>query len=152
MSNRNLDKAILSLSMYQALVGFVGEEKPANLLQMRELFTTLTDENAKLGIPAIDAILAYQKHTREEQPVPPTPVIDEDKLDGLMIDLRRELSRAIGKHPKYPTAHHGHSVIMEEVDELWDHVKADDAHLGPARREAIQIACTAIRFALDICV
>lgn len=44
--------------------------------------------------------------------------------------------------------HEGYAVIKEEVDELWDAVKANDTEA--ARMEAIQVAAMALRFAIDL--
>jgi len=53
----------------------------------------------------------------------------------------------------FNSAHEGWSIIFEEVDELWDHVKMKQSKrdIGEMRKEAIQTAAMAIRFALDVC-
>jgi len=72
-------------------------------------------------------------------------------LDQIFNDLRRELAAAIAKHPPMHSAHEGHSVIREELDELWDHVKADTGQTVEARKEALQVAAMGIRYAFDLC-
>ncbi len=68
-------------------------------------------------------------------------------------DVRDELENAMNKFPPSNTAHEGYAVLLEEVDELWEHVKTKQGlrltHL--MRKEAIQIAAMAMRFAIEIC-
>ncbi len=73
-----------------------------------------------------------------------------------MRDVRRvtgcvasELVDAYGKFPEsFHSAHEGYAVLLEEVDELWDAIKADD--LPHALEEAVQVAAMAIRFIVDL--
>jgi hypothetical protein len=74
-----------------------------------------------------------------------------DKLDALLAQLRIELLRAMQKHAPMHSPHEGHSVIAEELDELWDHVKADTGHTSDARIEALQVAAMGLRYAVDLC-
>jgi hypothetical protein len=67
---------------------------------------------------------------------------------GIVREVLAELHRATEKHGPYKSAHEGFAVIYEEVDELWDEVKANDPRR--ARAEAIQVASTAIRFLMDL--
>lgn len=57
------------------------------------------------------------------------------------------------KWPKFNSAHEGFAVLKEEVDELWDHVKTNQKRrdIEAMRKECIQVAAMAIRFALEIC-
>lgn len=60
----------------------------------------------------------------------------------------QEYLRAIAKFPKLQaSAHESYAVLLEEVDELWDAIKAND--LPHARKEAIQVAAMAIRFIIE---
>lgn len=51
------------------------------------------------------------------------------------------------------SAHEAYGVLLEEVDELWDHVKTKQKNrdLAAMQKEAIQVAAMAIRFALEVC-
>lgn len=71
-------------------------------------------------------------------------------LIDIIAEVKKEVAKAAKQHPPYNSPHEGHSVIREELDELWDHVRADTGRSGAARKEAIQIAATAIRYAMDV--
>ena len=66
--------------------------------------------------------------------------------------IREEVGRAIAKYPPFNSAHEGYSVLAEEVDELWDHVKVKQGQRDvPAMiKEATQVAAMAIRFIVDM--
>lgn len=68
-----------------------------------------------------------------------------------VIDLViSELGRARLKFPAgFHSGHEGYAVIQEELDELWDAVKHDQALA--AAHEAVQVAAMALRF-IDDCV
>jgi len=72
---------------------------------------------------------------------------------SLFADLvAEELERARRKHPSMPTLHHGHSVLLEELNEFWDEVKKQAPHqdLEAAVRELVQIAASAQRIAEEV--
>lgn len=64
-----------------------------------------------------------------------------------------ELTRATSSHGRFNSAHEGYAVLLEEVDELWDHVKMKPSKraVGDMKTEAIQVAAMAIRFGVDCC-
>ncbi len=61
------------------------------------------------------------------------------------------LDAAIAKHRPMNSPHEGHSVIREEFEELWEHVRADTGRTPAARKEAIQVAAMGLRYVLDLC-
>jgi hypothetical protein len=75
-----------------------------------------------------------------------------------IVDMKRvlrmvedELVRGWTKHPTpFHNAHEGHSVIREELDELWDEVKADTAYTHAGMKEAIQVAAMGVRFVVEL--
>jgi hypothetical protein len=67
-------------------------------------------------------------------------------LPRIVNDILNEYFDARDQYPNYHSAHEGYAVILEELDELWDSIKANK----PDRQEAIQVAATALRFVLDI--
>lgn len=64
--------------------------------------------------------------------------------------IAAELNRARDKFPGFHSSHEGYAVIHEELDELWDAIKAND-HTH-ASYEAVQVAAMALRFLTDLCV
>lgn len=70
-----------------------------------------------------------------------------------LFEVDTELQKAVTNWPSFNSAHEGFAVLMEEVDELWDHVKMDQKkrNLVDMRKEAIQVAAMAIRFATEVC-
>jgi len=77
-------------------------------------------------------------------------MVDENKINGFLLDIEHEYTKARKKHPPMHSAHEGISVIREEFEELWDHVKADTAHTDAAYTEAVHLATMAMAFALEI--
>lgn len=65
----------------------------------------------------------------------------------LMTEIQDELERAL-KWPPFNSAHEGYAVLLEEVDELWAHVKKNQKKrdLDAMRAEAIQVAAMACKF------
>jgi len=66
-----------------------------------------------------------------------------------------ELDRASAKFGAFHSNHEGFAVLKEEVDELWDAIKARKTGAGACndevRKEAIQVAAMALRFLIDCC-
>lgn len=70
-------------------------------------------------------------------------------LHEALAAASEELGRARQKWPAgFHSGHEGYAVLKEELEELWDAVKADDA--AHARREAVQIAAMALRYLTDL--
>lgn len=77
--------------------------------------------------------------------------LDLNKLDIILAMVRAEAASAMSKHASMNSPHEGISVIKEEVDELWAHVKVDTGLSNAALKEAIQIATMGVRYAHDLC-
>ena len=74
---------------------------------------------------------------------------DEARLQEVLADVALEFRSAAMKFDAFTSSHHGYAVLKEEVDELWDDIKANKPYWSQ-RAEAIQIAAMAVRFILDI--
>lgn len=74
-------------------------------------------------------------------------------LTSVGLDARDEALSAAKKHAPMSSAHEGYAVMLEEVDELWEHVKTNPKRrdMSAMRQEAVQVAAMAIRFVVDIC-
>lgn len=77
-------------------------------------------------------------------------MVTEEQIDKVLALVKGELMKATALHGSMKSAHEGYAVILEEVDELWDEVKADRGYHSGAQREALQIAAMGARYVLDI--
>lgn len=68
-------------------------------------------------------------------------------LDLALQQVRNEVLRATAKFPPFNSAHEGYAVLLEEVDELWDEVKANNP--SKQEKEVIQVGAMAVRFLMD---
>lgn len=74
-----------------------------------------------------------------------------ERIRAVLDDVWSELERAYAKHKPMNSAHEAYAVILEEVDELWDDVKADRGYLANyGHKEALQIAAMACRYLIDL--
>jgi len=64
--------------------------------------------------------------------------------------IDRELNFAVENFPRMVSYHEGFAILLEEVDELWDEIKQKELSQAEVRKEAVQVACMAIRFLLDL--
>jgi hypothetical protein len=44
-------------------------------------------------------------------------------MDQALNEIAEECIKAMQRFPAFHTAHEGYAVLLEEVDELWEHVK-----------------------------
>jgi hypothetical protein len=54
---------------------------------------------------------------------------------------------SVKQHGNYQSRHEAYAVILEELDELWDDIKADEKDNGC--KEALQVAATALRYFIE---
>lgn len=67
-----------------------------------------------------------------------------------IIDAMLELALVLPRLEPLGSPHEGYAIVLEELDELWEHVRADTGRSMMARTEAIQVAVTALRYAADL--
>jgi hypothetical protein len=72
-----------------------------------------------------------------------------DELMDVVSLVVDEVAVATGKFAPFNSPHEGWAVIKEELDELWEHVRGDTGRSPEARKEAIQTAAMALRYAID---
>jgi hypothetical protein len=81
----------------------------------------------------------------------PTPAYLGNPHDHAIWEtVANELASAVSKFPSFNSPHEGYAVIAEELDELWDEVKANRGRTEAAQQEAIQVAAMALRYVLDL--
>lgn len=73
-------------------------------------------------------------------------------LEGFLAEVHDEVMRARKGHAPINSAHEGHSVILEEVEEFWDEVKLKREARDPGKmwNELVQVAAMAMRTAEDV--
>lgn len=78
--------------------------------------------------------------------------VDQFLVGKATTDAETEALRALANYPAFNSAHEGYAVLLEEVDELWEHVKVKQGKRDVVgmRKEAIQVAAMAIRFAAEL--
>lgn len=70
------------------------------------------------------------------------------QVAAILEDVELELISAISRYAPFNSAHEGYAVILEELDEMWQDIKAN--RLLESTAEAIQVAAMAVRYLLDI--
>lgn len=80
-----------------------------------------------------------------------TRLMNGDPVLMLAIEIAEEVKRATVKHGAMNSPHEGYAVILEELDELWEHVMADTGRSEGAKKEAIQIAAMGLKYAHNLC-
>lgn len=75
------------------------------------------------------------------------------ELEENLQKVKTECLQAMRDWPPYNSAHEAYGVLMEEVEEFWDHVKTNQKRrdLPNMKKEAIQIAAVALRIATEVC-
>lgn len=73
-----------------------------------------------------------------------------EALQAILNDIHAELIKARAKHAPMRSPHEGISVIREEFEELWEHVRADTGQTPAARKEAIQAATMLVAYVLEL--
>ncbi len=75
-----------------------------------------------------------------------------------MSDLKSTVKKVVEEYERggveygsFTNYHGGYAIILEELDELWGEVKTFQGKEQMAK-EAIQVAATAIRFVVDLCM
>ena len=79
--------------------------------------------------------------------MPSPQTMDQYNLEAIGHEIENELKRA-AKYPPFNSAHEGYAVILEEMDELKEHVwkKQHSRDIVAMRAEAIQVAAMAVKF------
>lgn len=68
----------------------------------------------------------------------------------LLALIDQELENATTRFDSFNSPHEGWAVIREELEELWEHVRANTGRERDAMVECIQIATMALRYVYDL--
>jgi hypothetical protein len=71
-------------------------------------------------------------------------------VEDIGKEVTNELRKAMAKHKGMNSAHEAYAVILEEMDEFWDEVKAQTLDKAKAKKELLQISAMAQRAILDL--
>jgi hypothetical protein len=76
-----------------------------------------------------------------------------EDIQDTLFKIDRECRDAMENWPCFNSAHEGFGVLYEEFDELKAHVWTNQKRrdLVAMKKEAIQVAAMALRFAVEIC-
>lgn len=74
----------------------------------------------------------------------------KDLVALAMGAVLREVQTTTEKHGTFNSAHEGSSVVREEFEELWEHVKANTGYTIEAFHEAKQLAAMAVKYMLMV--
>ena len=68
--------------------------------------------------------------------------------------VEKELAKARGKYGKQASVHEGYAILLEEVDEFWEHVRAKShkRNYKELLGELVQIASSAQKTAEDVVI
>jgi NTP pyrophosphatase (non-canonical NTP hydrolase) len=77
----------------------------------------------------------------------------QEILQENVAEVMAEVKTAIDQWPHFNSAHEGFAVLLEEVDELKEHVWTNQKRrdLAKMRKEAMQVAAMALRFMTECC-
>jgi hypothetical protein len=77
----------------------------------------------------------------------------DNEVEHAALEACKEVERAKAKFAPFNSAHEGFAVLAEEFDELKAHVWMNQRkrNLVEMRKEAIQVAAMALRFATEVC-
>lgn len=104
----------------------------------------------KMGDPPVNCQNNNTPHRFPSQ-VASEAVGDYDERTTWLLNLvGTELCRARSRFRPMNSPHEGKAVIEEELDEFWEHCKANTGRESAAMDEAIQVAAMAARFVFDL--
>lgn len=71
----------------------------------------------------------------------------EERCHNAMVRIEAEFYRSRERFAPLSSSHEAYAVMLEELDEFWDAVKANAA--ASAEMEAVQVAAMALRFLVE---
>jgi hypothetical protein len=74
------------------------------------------------------------------------------KVEKIIEDILIEFSKATSNYGEFHSPHEGYSIILEELEELWEEIKKSPKNRDykNMRKEAIQLTAMSLRFIYDM--
>ena len=69
-------------------------------------------------------------------------------IDDILAEVKIELIKTNEKFPLFNSTHEGYAVILEELDEMWDEIKANMT--ARSILECKQVAAMAVKYILSM--
>jgi NTP pyrophosphatase (non-canonical NTP hydrolase) len=109
---------------------------------------TLSAEQTETDLEALQELV-----TKQSESIRNLEVLLQRFESPILMAVAQEWKNATEKWPVFNSAHEGFAVLLEEMDELWDHVRTNQKNrdLNAMKREAIQVAAMGLRFATEVC-
>lgn len=126
------------------------ELKKSKLIKLRGVVTGAVTSTDKVPIAEVEAAVdaahdvgrlegVFEGANRMRR------VINSCPVQQILNEVHKEVHKAQKKHAPMNGPHEAYAVILEEIDEYWDEVKADRGKQASARTELIQVAAMAVR-------
>lgn len=82
-----------------------------------------------------------------------TPPKGMDRARAITIavqEVKSEALRTANERPIFNSLHEAHSILLEEMDELWHEIKAKDVDLAKVRTEGIHVGAMVSRLISEL--
>jgi NTP pyrophosphatase (non-canonical NTP hydrolase) len=72
----------------------------------------------------------------------------QDDLNDMLDIVYEEINRANIAYPQFTSAHEAYGVLLEEVEEVWEHVKKKPQvrNMEELEGELVQVAAMSVKF------
>lgn len=120
--------------------------------EIEEKAKDIVENNAEMYAPWVSEMAQAYLDTRKS--LKDKDAENKNTPAGVVLAaVDQEITKAESQWPPFNSAHEGFAVILEEVDELKEHVWTNQKRrdLEAMRKEAIQVAAMAVRFASEVC-
>jgi hypothetical protein len=74
--------------------------------------------------------------------------VKRETVDGVLDELCAKVCKVNSEHPLYNSTHEGYGYLMEEVEEMFDEIKANLTNRSI--NEAFDVAVVAVRYIISM--